>query len=47
MGEDIAIESLKNYLISTNNNVVSLMKYAEALHVQNLLLPLIKGMVNA
>ena len=47
MGEDIAIESLKNYLVSTNNNVVSLIKYAETLHVQKLLLPLIKGMVNA
>jgi len=47
MGEDIAIESLKNYLISTNNNVSSLMKYAQTLRVQNLILPLIKGMVNA
>ncbi len=45
LGEDIAIEALKNYISDTSANLHELKKYAEIGQVKNVLLPYLKALV--
>jgi predicted transcriptional regulator of viral defense system len=45
IGEDIVIESLKNYLSSKNKNINRLLEFAEICNVKKIILPYIKAVV--
>ncbi len=45
LGEDVAIEALKTYLLSTNFNLHKLREYSKILNVQKVITPFIKTIV--
>ena len=45
LGEDLAIEALKEYLIWSKNNTAKLRKYAKATRMEKIMSPFIKGMM--
>lgn len=46
LGEDLAIEGLRNYLEWSKNNTVELRKYMKITRMENVMSPYIKAMVN-
>ncbi len=45
IGEDIAIEGLKNYIRKTNYNIGKLLDYAAKCRVKNIIMPYLKALV--
>lgn len=45
LGDDVAIEGLKNYMMSRGKNINKLMKYAEICRIKSVISPFIAGMV--
>lgn len=45
LGDDIALEGLKNYLKLKKSNILKLSEYAEICHVKTVMMPIIKALV--
>ena len=45
LGEDLAMQSLKNYLKLKKRSIATLMKYAEICQVKTVIMPILKGLV--
>ncbi|MCF6271006.1 MAG: type IV toxin-antitoxin system AbiEi family antitoxin domain-containing protein [Melioribacteraceae bacterium] len=45
LGEDLAMQALKNYLNQKNKSIATLMEYAELCQVKTVIMPLLKGMI--
>jgi len=47
LGEDLALEGLKNYVSSPSANLHELRRYADICQVKTVMLPLLKALVNS
>ena len=45
LGEDLAMQALKNYLKQTKKSIPTLLKYADICQVKTIILPILKGLV--
>jgi len=45
LGEDLAMQSLKNYLKQKKKSIATLIKYAEICQVKTVIMPILKGLV--
>ena len=45
LGEDIALEALKEYMRMKNKSIAKLSKYAEICQVKTIVMPILKGMI--
>jgi len=46
LGEDLAMQALKNYLKQKKKSIASLIKYAEICQVKTVIMPILKGLVS-
>ena len=45
LGEDLAMQALKNYLKQKKKSIATLIKYAEICQVKTVIMPILKGLV--
>lgn len=46
LGEDLALQALKNYLKQRKNSMATLLKYADICQVKTIILPILKGLMD-